>query len=149
LASRPRPSHKGNKGILMTIYRDKQLRELFGIRDLLDFKPSFTNERWIHPSLLSNMSMDRDNAWAGVYFLLNEFSDGFEVMYVGQSNNMGARIAQHRADKRFNKVAFIYCVDEARRKQIESFYIYFCKPSYNLDIPAREPDGMVEFCRGW
>ena len=119
--------------------------------DLLDFKPALTNRRYVHPSEFVSMEEKPDEAWAGVYFLIDT---GFNVpnwgvVYVGESTNMGFRIAGHKSDKKFDKICFIYCDDRKKRKWIEECYTYYLKPKYNKQIPMNEPDGMADFCKGW
>ncbi|EJJ8796738.1 GIY-YIG nuclease family protein [Salmonella enterica] len=66
----------------------------------------------------------------GVYFLL----DGDDVVYVGQSRNVYARISSHPA-KNFNRYAFVPCAVEALDK-LESLYIHLLRPKLN----GRKPD---------
>ncbi len=64
----------------------------------------------------------------GVYFLV----EGKEVVYVGQSINVMARIATHRADKRFSRFAYIPCKPEILDR-LESLYIHTLRPALNGD----------------
>jgi hypothetical protein len=66
-------------------------------------------------------------AATGVYFLI----EGDEVVYVGQSVNVYARIAQHAA-KIFDRYAFIPCSVDALDR-LESLYIHFLRPKLNAD----------------
>lgn len=60
----------------------------------------------------------------GVYFLCQEN----QVVYVGQSNNPSARIAQHQADKQFNRV---FMIPTNNLDVVETMYIKKFKPKYN------------------
>lgn len=62
----------------------------------------------------------------GVYFLVKNDL----VVYVGQSVNVHARIAQHVGQKDFDKYAFVQCSPDALDK-VESLYIHFLRPSLN------------------
>lgn len=61
----------------------------------------------------------------GVYFLVK----GDRVIYVGQSVNVFARIAQHK-DKAFERMAFIPCAEDMLDR-LESIYIHFLMPEMN------------------
>jgi hypothetical protein len=70
------------------------------------------------------------NPWelaTGVYFLIG----GDKVIYVGQSVNVYARIAQHY-DKRFDSFAFIPCGKDML-DSLESLYIHVLRPPLNGD----------------
>ena len=60
----------------------------------------------------------------GVYFLCQEN----QVVYVGQSINPSARIAQHQADKQFNRV---FMIPTNNLDEVETMYIKKFKPKYN------------------
>ena len=60
----------------------------------------------------------------GVYFLCH----GNKVVYVGQSINPSARIAQHQADKQFNRV---FMIPTNNLDEVETMYIKKFKPKYN------------------
>jgi hypothetical protein len=60
----------------------------------------------------------------GVYFLCH----GNKVVYVGQSSNPSARIAQHQADKQFNRV---FMIPTNNLDEVETMYIKKFKPKYN------------------
>ena len=61
----------------------------------------------------------------GVYFLLKEGN----VVYVGQSINVYARIMQHK-DKCFDTFAYIPC-ENGQLDILESLYIHLLRPSLN------------------
>lgn len=68
------------------------------------------------------------NTWelaTGVYFLV----DSGKVVYVGQSVNVYARIAQHH-DKVFDSFAFIPC-EKDMLNALESLYIHVLRPPLN------------------
>lgn len=62
-----------------------------------------------------------------VYFLCWEG----EVVYVGQTTQLLARIGQHSKDKTFDKVFYIP-VPESKLVEVESMYIHAIKPKINL-----------------
>ncbi len=62
---------------------------------------------------------------SGVYFLI----DDTEVVYVGQSVNVYARIAQHK-DKQFDRYAIVPCAVNMLDK-LESLYIHCLRPRQN------------------
>lgn len=62
----------------------------------------------------------------GVYFLVS----GSEVVYVGQSVNVHARIAEHSRWKEFDSAAFISVPKDAL-DFVESFYIHTLSPRLN------------------
>ena len=63
-----------------------------------------------------------------VYFLL----DNVEIVYVGQSINISARVHQHLIDKCFNRVLYLPVVKENLLK-VERFFIERLKPKYNKE----------------
>ena len=64
-------------------------------------------------------------SFCGVYFLISDD----EVVYVGQSVNVYARIAQHK-NKKFDKFAVLACSSQ-QLNVIESLYIHMLKPILN------------------
>lgn len=86
---------------------------------------SLTNRR-----LLSEAEIVAESSSAphltGVYFLVQ----AERVVYIGQSVNILARIAQHRASKDFDRFAFVPCEREDL-DALESLYIHFIKPPLN------------------
>ena len=65
----------------------------------------------------------------GVYFLVSND----RVVYVGQSVNIPARVAQHKTSgKTFDRVAFVECEKEWLNV-LESLYIHVLRPSLNGD----------------
>ncbi len=65
---------------------------------------------------------------SGVYFLINKK----QVVYVGQSTNVYARIVAH-TDKEFDSFAFISC-DPDQLNRIESLYIHLLRTPLNGKI---------------
>ena len=63
-----------------------------------------------------------------MYFLL----DNVEIVYVGQSINISARVHQHLIDKCFNRVLYLPVVKENLLK-VERFFIERLKPKYNKE----------------
>lgn len=75
------------------------------------------------------------NTWelaTGVYFLI----DSGKVVYVGQSVNVYARIAQHH-DKVFDCFAFIPCEKDVLNA-LESLYIHVLRPPLNGNMYGRK-----------
>lgn len=67
---------------------------------------------------------------AGVYFLINEG----EVVYIGQSDNIHARIKAHatgRDTKMFDRIHVIECSDAQQRFNLEGHYINTFDPPLN------------------
>ena len=58
--------------------------------------------------------------------------DGIEIVYVGQSVNVSARIVQHIRYKDFNKVLYMPTVKENLDK-VERFFIERLQPKYNRE----------------
>jgi hypothetical protein len=65
---------------------------------------------------------------SGVYFLIY----GDEVVYVGQSTNVHARVTQHVGFKTFDRWAYMYCTVDSL-DSIEALYIHILRPRYNGD----------------
>lgn len=63
----------------------------------------------------------------GIYFLI---ANG-EVVYVGQSINVHARVASHMAEKHFDRVAIVEC-SAPNLDELELLYIQKFKPSLNI-----------------
>ena len=63
-----------------------------------------------------------------VYFLL----DNAEIVYVGQSVNVSARVVTHSRDKDFTKVLYMPVVQDNLNK-VERFFIERMQPKYNED----------------
>ena len=61
----------------------------------------------------------------GVYFLVK----GKRVVYVGQSVQISARLADHSKNKDFDSYAFIRC-DKEKLNVLESLYIHALSPKY-------------------
>ena len=75
------------------------------------------------------------NTWelaTGVYFLI----DSGKVVYVGQSVNVYARIAQHH-DKVFDSFAFIPCAKDML-DSLESLYIHVLHPPLNSEMHGKK-----------
>jgi hypothetical protein len=65
---------------------------------------------------------------SGIYFLI----DGHEIVYVGQSENVFSRLAQHAREgvKRFNRFHWVKC-HRALLLELEASYIAALTPRYN------------------
>lgn len=72
----------------------------------------------------------------GIYFLLLNK----EVVYVGQSVNVYARIAQHSYDKKFDSI-FIHECEKENLTDLENLYIYSLKPKLNSVVIGGERGG--------
>jgi hypothetical protein len=68
---------------------------------------------------------------------------GDEVVYVGQSTNVHARIPNH-ADKEFDKYAFVPC-DVDLLNKLESLYIHVLRPKLNGNLNAQEKSAPIRF----
>lgn len=66
-----------------------------------------------------------------LYFLLRNG----EVVYVGQTCNLGARIHQHKKDKIFDGMRYVRFHDPAELDASELAHIIFHNPEYNSAIP--------------
>lgn len=68
----------------------------------------------------------------GVYFLQRSSAQGLHVVYVGQSLNVYARVAQHTSEgrKRFECWSWIEC-HESQLDLMESLYIHWLRPVEN------------------
>lgn len=71
----------------------------------------------------SSISWD---GYPGVYFLLS----GDEIIYVGQSRNVYARVHDHRRTVQFDRWAFIAC-DNDQLLELEKHYIDVFQPKLN------------------
>ena len=76
---------------------------------------------------------------SGVYFLI----DGEEIVYVGQSVNIYARIPNHW-DKKFDRYAYVPCVPDALDK-LESLYIHCLSPKYNKTFTDGSKQAPIAF----
>ena len=75
-------------------------------------------------SRLQGLIEYRQDMYCGVYFLVRNDN----VVYVGQSVSVPARVIQHK-DKDFDKVFYIQADDD--RHDIEDYFIGKLKPEYN------------------
>lgn len=67
------------------------------------------------------------NVWC-VYFLF----DASNLVYVGVSANLGARISKHRENgKLFTHIYYVECFDERHARKMERQLIEFNSPKYN------------------
>lgn len=71
-----------------------------------------------------------ETAASGVYFLIS----GDEIVYVGQSRNVHARIASHMTTKTFDRVAVLRVAPD-QLDFVESVYILALKPRLNGQPP--------------
>ncbi len=87
------------------------------------------------------------HALGGVYFL---WSDGGELLYVGQSGNIAARMAQHAKDPRKAAVASVSYVREEeldRRLELETIYVVHFRPPLNKAVLIRVSKGRLSEIR--
>lgn len=81
---------------------------------------------------------------SGVYFL----RDGAKVVYVGQTNDIFRRISEHSRGgqkhgcpcKEFDNWSYVPCEDEELRKRLETLFIRFIQPKYNIMESQIFPD---------
>lgn len=64
---------------------------------------------------------------AAVYFLIRDE----KIVYVGQSTNVHARIAEHQKSKQFDRINFIECPED-HLYQLEKMYIQRFNPEMNI-----------------
>lgn len=84
---------------------------------------------WGHDDIANRAGEFRKSV--GVYFLVK----GSCVVYVGQSTNVLARIAQHAKDgKDFDRACYIPC-SESELDVVESLYIWSLRPVLNHHAP--------------
>lgn len=89
--------------------------------------PVDTTDRFKSAVLLAAVPVE--SVWCGVYFLIHRS----QIVYVGMSTNVGARLREHRRDKTkdFDEFSFMPCpIDEAARMEV--FYIERLSPKYNV-----------------
>lgn len=68
----------------------------------------------------------------GLYFLF----DGDELVYVGQTEDLDARLSVHRkSEKKWNSYAFLPCFLE-NMDSLEARYIIRYSPRYNVGLPG-------------
>jgi len=75
------------------------------------------------------------NSLSGIYFLMSNN----EIVYVGQSKNIYARIHSHSTSKKFDSVSWVLC-DATERSAMETAYIMLYEPKLNGRIPQT---GMI------
>lgn len=87
------------------------------------------------PALLDPNSLARTpiTILRGIYFLYSRD----RLVYVGQSVNIHARIAQHWQTKTFDSFAYIQC-DESHLDVLESAYIHRLRPPLNVTAPITQ-----------
>lgn len=103
---------------------EKRLAGLQREENLRLASPKLTGGTLLSPNDIVKAAMPWGRE-SGVYFLV----DNNDVVYVGQSVNVYARIAQH-TDKRFTHYAIIPCQIELLNK-LESLYIHLLRPRFN------------------
>ena len=88
------------------------------------------------------LKMGIDEVPQGIYFLL----DGDEIVYVGQSKNIFARIGDHvRGSKDFDSFTFIDLdIDGDDLNLAEAELIYRLEPKYNKNVPRSNGQYMLE-----
>jgi hypothetical protein len=65
--------------------------------------------------------------WCGVYFLI----DQLEIVYIGQSRNIPARVQHHAAKGIVFDSVSVVSVAEGDLNEWESFYIHYFNPKHN------------------
>lgn len=82
----------------------------------------------LHKGLAEILEQPRFRPACGVYFLI----DDDEVVYVGQSTELHARVAQHRARwKQFDSYTYIPC-ESSQLAELERHYIRLFRPCLNI-----------------
>lgn len=67
---------------------------------------------------------------SGIYFLLHKGV----VVYIGQSNNLMARVYAHKIDKKFDTIKYVIVSDRHVRLNLERALIKKYKPLYNQEF---------------
>jgi len=68
-----------------------------------------------------------------LYFLI----DGDEVVYIGYTASLLARVKIHRKDKEFTDVYYLDCLSKEKVLQLEEYYIKTFQPKHNkMLLPA-------------
>ena len=68
-----------------------------------------------------------------VYFLI----DSGQIVYVGQSVNLGGRLVQHKINKEYNRVLYMP-IELERLDEIERFFIETLDPKYNMECKTHK-----------
>lgn len=76
----------------------------------------------------------------GIYFLIKEG----EVVYVGQSTNVFARVPKHRKDKEFDSWHWVPC-ERKNLNGMELFYLGMFKPTLNKDYLTERMKALAKF----
>jgi hypothetical protein len=76
--------------------------------------------------MISNLLLSVPGVVCGIYFLV----DGDEVVYVGQSVDVAARVPQHTLDKTFSRSVFLP-VAASDLTAVEHAFIHLLRPKYN------------------
>ena len=105
---------------------EQKLASLERLEKMSAVSATLTGKALLRPDAIAKAAIPWKRS-PGVYFLL----DQDEIVYVGQSVNVYARIAQHQ-DKKFDRYAFISCSVDALDK-LESIYIHYLRPKLNGD----------------
>jgi len=82
----------------------------------------------------------RKLAQCGVYFLISNQ----EILYIGQSKNLWARLSQHSVDKDFDEVRFIEC-SPVELDEKEMFFIKLIKPPLNGQYKNQDHEEVYQF----
>jgi excinuclease UvrABC nuclease subunit len=93
---------------------------------------------------LSTLPKHRISKVVGIYFLLQDD----EVVYVGQSQNVGQRVYDHvaKGKKRFNYCAVYKCSHLSHKEinRLESDLIVELEPKYNISVPTNDKYKTIE-----
>lgn len=100
---------------------------------------SFSGRRMASREEIIEMAINPGAPIVGVYFLIA----GTEVVYVGQSRNVCARIQAHVGNKIFDKIAVLR-VEAAELDFVESVYIHALGPRLN-GPPPKSLAQLAEF----
>lgn len=105
---------------------EKKLQEMRAFHAASQSASLLTGRFLLHPSEIIKSSRPYERR-PGVYFLIR----GEEIVYVGQSVNVHARIWQHEYSKRgIDSFAYVECEKDVL-DQLESIYIHTLRPAMN------------------
>lgn len=122
----------------------ENIKQLYKKRDELEIKRKTEVFNHIEKHLFNNSAVKAITSelflTCGVYFLIKEN----EVVYVGQSVNIAARIIAHKNDgKVFDEVKFILCEKE-KLDEKEMFFIKLLQPKLNGDYKNKNHENIFK-----
>jgi hypothetical protein len=87
----------------------------------------------LNKTILKNVDSQILPYTKGIYFLLKKISNVmYEIVYIGQSENILSRIGQHIVNKQFSNYSHIPILCSSSLNDIERFLIRVYSPRYNI-----------------